>query len=117
MTMMATSEPGTFFDTFGGEGNDENAEHTDECREPVDGGDVAEVNNPFRHEVGRNGFGDVQSEQVLDLRGENGDRNTAGKPYDNGVGDELDDGAKAANTQHNEEYTGQHGGNHQSGKT
>ena len=104
---------GNFFAHLGREGYDDNAEHAHEGRYPVNGFKMLKVEHPLRQEVARHFPLNRQSEEVLDLCGENGDGNTARKAHHDGVRDELDDGAELARTEQNEEHAGHHRGNHQ----
>ena len=67
------------------------------------------VSNPFLNEVRRH-LVHLHAQQVFDLRGEDGDSDTAGESYDNGVGNVLDDGAQTEHTQQNEEDARHEGG-------
>lgn len=59
---MAISEPGIFLKT-GGNGYDDDTEDTYRRVPPVDSVEVAEIDNPFSHEISRNLiFSEGQSE-------------------------------------------------------
>ena len=64
---------------------------------------MRDVAAPLLDEVGRYGV-DGQSEEVLDLGGEDGHGNTARKSNYDGVGDVLDDGAELQHAEHDEEH-------------
>lgn len=72
------------------------------------------VADPLLNEVGRHGFFDVETEQVFDLGGENGQGDTAGETYDDGVGDVADDGAETQHAEQDEEETRHDGGDGES---
>ena len=74
---------------------------------------MCKVGYPLLHEIA----GDClhgQSEQVLDLCGEDGHGDTRGKAHYNGVGDILDDGSQAEYAQQDEEHASPQCGNGQS---
>ena len=77
---------------------------------PVYGSEVADVAPPLLYEVARH-LVDAQSEEVFYLRGENRDGDTAGESHDDGVGDELDDGAQMQHSEEDEEGTCHQSGN------
>ena len=106
---------GYLFRHLRGEGDDGNAEEAYEHRGPVDGVEMGEVDTPFGDEVGRHAA-DLKAEEVLDLRGEDGDGDTAGETHHDGIGDELDDGAEAEHAKQDKKDTRQHGGYHQAGE-
>ena len=56
----------------------------------------------------------MQTEEVFDLGGEDGDGDTAGESYHNRVGDIFDDGAEMEQTEEHQEGTRHEGGNGQS---
>ena len=54
-----------------------------------------------------------QSEQVFDLRRENGHGDSAGEAYHDGIGDVFDDGTQMEYAQQNQEHAGHDGGHKQ----
>ena len=58
----------------------------------TNGVQVVQINSPFADEISRQLPLYLQTEQVLDLRGEDGDSYTTGESYHYGVRDKLDDG-------------------------
>ena len=78
--------------------------------------EILYVGSPLLEKVARHG-GHLQSEEVLDLSGEDGHGNTAGETHHDGVRYKLDDGAQAEYAQQDEEHTGQHSGYHQARQT
>ena len=76
-----------------------------------------QIDSPLGNEVpGKSAF-DGQSEEVFDLRGEDGDGDTAREAHDDGVWDKLDDGSQTARTEEDEEKSRQHGCNHEPRKS
>ena len=70
---------------------------------------MTEVDRPFGKEIGGH-VGNGHPEEVFDLGGENGEGNTTGEAYDNGVGDETDDGAELECSHEDEEDACHDGG-------
>ena len=66
---------------------------------------MSEINHPFSYKVSRNFLSsERQPENVGNLRGEDGDGNTACKTYDDGIGDKLNDSSQLKNSQQNKQY-------------
>ena len=97
---------------FRRENDDQDAAQAHQQRPPVDSVDVLGIDAPLTQEVGRDAV-DLQAEEVLDLRGENGQRDTGGKADHNRVGDVFDDGAKMQDAHHDQESAGHESRNHQ----
>ena len=93
-------------------GYDDHRPHAYDGAPQVDACEVAGIAYPFRDEVGRHGTFYRQAEEILDLSGEDGERDTAGETYYDGIGDILDDGAQTKQTQHYEEHAREQCGNH-----
>ena len=108
---------GYFFRYLRGEGDDEDTEYADAGSDPVNRADVFEIECPFREEVARHLARYRQSEEVFYLRGENGEGDTAREAHHDGVGDKLNDGAEAEESQQDKEHAGEHRGNHQARQT
>ena len=102
---------------LGRESDDDYAQDTHGSCYPVYGVQVVQINSPFADEISRQLPLYLQTQQVLDLRGEDGDSYTTGESYHYGVWDKLDDGTQSAYTQQNQEGTCQHGGNDESRQT
>ena len=105
--------PRNLFAETGRECNDYHTQHTYQCRPSVYRMEIFGIYAPFLNEVCRH-LGYAQSEQVLDLGGEDGQRNTAGKSYNNRVRNVLDDSSQMEDPQQYQEHTCQDGGNGQS---
>ena len=65
---------------------------------------VLEIGNPFLNEVAWNGI-HLHAQQILYLRSEDGDGDTAGETNDDGVGNVLDDGTQAQQAETDKENT------------
>ena len=106
----------------GGEDDDEQGAYGYDEVPGVEGADVLGVAYPFADEVagGLEGYGDElaclacdllgEAEDVGDLCGEDGDGDACGEAYDDGVGDELDDGAELEHSETYEYDACHHGG-------
>ena len=97
---------------FGGEGDNGHADYTHGGGPYVQAAEVADVHDPFLYEIGRHVV-DGQSEQVFDLRRENGHGDSAGEAYHDGIGDVFDDGTQMEYAQQNQEHAGHDGGHKQ----
>ena len=83
---------------------------------PVDSGQRTNIGNPLLNKIARN-RSHRQTEEILDLRGKDGQGDTRGKAHYNGVRNIFDDGAQMEHTKHNEEDTRQKCGNGQTLET
>ena len=83
---------------------------------PVYGAKVADICYPLLYKVAGHAL-HRQSEQILDLCGKDGQRNTAGKTYHYGVRYILDDGTQVQHAKHNQEHARHQCGNGQSLKS
>ena len=97
---------------FRREHDDQDAAQAHQQRPPVDGVDVLGIDAPLAQEVRWDAF-DLQAEEVLDLRGENGQCDTGGKADHDRVGDVFDDGSQVQDAHHDQECTGHEGRDHQ----
>ena len=75
------------------DGDDYHAHHAHQRAPKVGGGEVLYVANPLLDEIGRHRV-DGQSEEVLNLCGEDGYGDTACETYNNRVGDVFDDSSE-----------------------
>ena len=73
------------------------------------------VGKAEQDEVGRH-RGHRQSEEILDLRGEDGEGDTRRKSHDDRIRDVLDDGTQMEDAEHDEEHTRHQRGNGQTFK-
>ena len=64
-----------------------------------------QINAPFRQEFARK-VAQPESEEVVDLSGQNRQGNAGGEAYDDRVGDELDDRAELEQSHHNQYQSG-----------
>ena len=94
------------------EGNDSHGAHSYPGTPPVDGRKRADIGNPLLDKVAGN-RGHRQSEEILNLCGEDGQRNTRGEAHNYWVRDILDDSAQMKHTEHDEEYSRQKHGDGQ----
>ena len=76
----------------------------------IDGGKRAEVGNPLLDEVGRHAL-HRQSEEILDLRGEDGQGDTRGEAHNDGIRDVLDNSTQMEHAEHDKEDTRHERGN------
>ena len=97
---------------FRHEYDNEDAAQTHQQRPPIDCVDVLGIDAPLAQEVGRNAV-NLQTEEVLDLRGEDGQRDTGGKTDHDRVGDIFDDGAQVQDAHQDQECAGHEGRDHQ----
>ena len=95
------------------EGDDRHTEHAHACTPTIDGGEGGEVGYPLLDEVGRHRY-HRQAEEILDLRGEDGEGDTRRESHDDGIWDVLDDGTQMEHAEHDEEHTRHQCGNGQS---
>ena len=84
------------------EGDDGDGTYADKGTPALDGRHAVDVGNPLLNEI-RGYDGHRQAEQILDLRGEDGEGDTAGEAHDDGVRDVLDDRAQMQYAEHDEE--------------
>ncbi len=98
------------------EGNDSHGTQADEGTPTLNGRHAVDVGNPLFDKVGGHD-GHRQAEQVLDLRGEDGEGNTAGEADNDRVRNVLDDRAEMQHAEHNEEDTRHQRGDGQSLET
>ncbi len=89
----------------GSNGDDKDTYDTYKCIPPVDCIEVLEINYPFSYKVSRNLLAsERQSEDIGNLRGEDGDGDTACETYDDGIRDKLDDGSQLEHSQQDKQY-------------
>ena len=86
------------------DGDDHHANHTDEGTPRVDGVETLEIDTPFLQEVRRIGS-QCQTEEILDLSGEDGYGDTAGETYHDRIRDVLDDGTESEQSEEHQEET------------
>lgn len=103
-----------FLRHFRRQGDDCHAENANGRCYPVSGVEMLEIDHPLRNKVARHLTFNLESEKFLNLRGEDGDGDTAREAHHNGVWNELDDGAEPKRSQQNEENARHHGGHDQS---
>ena len=77
---------------------------------------MAEIAQPFVDKFRWNTALNLQSEEVLDLRGEDGERDARGEAHHDGIRDELDDGAQTKHAQQDEKEAGHDGGDEEARK-
>ncbi len=89
-TIIAIREPGIFFRKPRSNGNNDDAENTYDGVPPVDCVEMPEIDHPFSDKVsGTFSTTEIQSEYVSNLGCENSDGYTAGKAYNNQIGNKL----------------------------
>ena len=86
------------------EDDDEQAQQTHTQRPEINMAEVLEITNPFMYEVSRHIL-DAQAEQIVHLRGEDRQRDTARETHDHRVRDELDDATQVEETHENQQDT------------
>ena len=96
------------------EGNDRDAQHAHPGVPPIHRIEMPRVEHPLPDEIARDRLPpEAQPEDVGNLRGEDRHRNTARKPDDDGIGDELDDRPQPEDAQRDEHHARQERRHHQ----